>query len=347
MSYPLVSVIINNYNYAIYLSEAIESVLFQSYRNFELIIVDDGSTDHSKDIINEYHQLYADVIIPIYKQNGGQASAFNAGIKKAHGEIIAFLDSDDYWFDNKLETIVKYHDKYGMVQHNLLKNNLIPYTELSVNKDYKMVLKKYGFQGTIPTSGLSLKAEVLRDIYPIPEKEMRICADLFILWHAFAITDVYSINESLGYYRVHDRNRWYNNRDPIIRQKVIEELNKRFEIIGLNPVKDNPSARAEVLADSIKLSKNHKYIIYGTGQSAEYMLKRIYSKGSIVLFFSDSDPEKWGTLFMGIKIISPDELVAYQEQIDFIVIGSMYMTEIKKLLLERNIRKEKLLIPSL
>ena len=72
---PLVSILINNYNYGYFLGAAIESALSQTYQNIEIIVVDDGSTDNSREIIAHY----GNHIIPILKENGGQASAFNAG----------------------------------------------------------------------------------------------------------------------------------------------------------------------------------------------------------------------------------------------------------------------------
>ncbi len=88
---PKLSILINNYNYGRFLGEAIDSALAQTYRNIEIIVVDDGSTDNSCEIIAGY----GDRIIPILKENGGQASAFNAGFAISTGEWIALLDSDD------------------------------------------------------------------------------------------------------------------------------------------------------------------------------------------------------------------------------------------------------------
>ena len=92
----MVSVIIDNYNYDKYITEAIESVLFQTYKDWELIIIDDGSADSSMDIIRRYDSLYPDKIQFVAKENGGQASCFNRGFEKSTGDIIAFLDSDDF-----------------------------------------------------------------------------------------------------------------------------------------------------------------------------------------------------------------------------------------------------------
>src|SRR4051812_12972155 len=91
---PLVSIIVNNFNYARYLREAIDSALDQRYEPTEIIVVDDGSTDRSREIIASYGSS----IIPVYKPNGGQASALNAGFAASRGDIIVFLDADDILF---------------------------------------------------------------------------------------------------------------------------------------------------------------------------------------------------------------------------------------------------------
>jgi glycosyltransferase involved in cell wall biosynthesis len=98
---PIVSVIIPTYNYAQYLPDAIDSVLNQTYKDFEIIVVDDGSTDNTSDVILQY--LSNPCLRYIRKENGGQASAKNRGIIESKGEFIAFLDADDIWFSNKLE----------------------------------------------------------------------------------------------------------------------------------------------------------------------------------------------------------------------------------------------------
>src|SRR5450631_2550416 len=90
MSGPLVSVLINNYNYREYLAQAIDSALSQDYDPIEIIVVDDGSTDDSRSIIARYGTK----IRTVFQNNSGQASAFNAGINAAQGDILCFLDSD-------------------------------------------------------------------------------------------------------------------------------------------------------------------------------------------------------------------------------------------------------------
>ncbi|MBA3924582.1 MAG: glycosyltransferase, partial [Nostocaceae cyanobacterium] len=91
-SRPLVSILINNYNYERFLREAIDSASLQTYSPVEVVVVDDGSGDNSRELIASYGEQ----IVSVFKQNGGQASAFNAGFAASHGEIVCFLDADDY-----------------------------------------------------------------------------------------------------------------------------------------------------------------------------------------------------------------------------------------------------------
>ena len=94
-----VSVIIPNYNYAAYVSEAIRSVLAQTYSNIEIIVVNNGSEDNSMEVLSEF----GDAIVLINQSNKGQSGARNSGIEKSTGGLIAFLDADDTWEPTKLE----------------------------------------------------------------------------------------------------------------------------------------------------------------------------------------------------------------------------------------------------
>lgn len=108
----LVSVIVPCYNRADIVGETIESVLAQSYQLLEIIIVDDGSTDHTREVVMRYSDPR---IRYFYKANGGLSSARNAGLDEARGEYIAFLDSDDVWHPWKLSAQIEIFCRYGSV----------------------------------------------------------------------------------------------------------------------------------------------------------------------------------------------------------------------------------------
>src|SRR5579863_566501 len=104
MAKPLVTVLVDTCNHERFIEEAIVSVLEQDFprKEMEILVVDDGSTDRTPEIIGKF----ATRVHHLRKSNGGQASAFNAGIAEARGEIIAFLDGDDWWERNKLERVL-------------------------------------------------------------------------------------------------------------------------------------------------------------------------------------------------------------------------------------------------
>ncbi len=104
---PKISVIIPTYNCAEYLPGAIDSVLNQSFRDFEIIIVDDGSIDNTKSVVANYIHSHPDKIKYFYQSNSGVAATRNMGIRESKGDYIAFLDSDDIWLPNKLELQTK------------------------------------------------------------------------------------------------------------------------------------------------------------------------------------------------------------------------------------------------
>ncbi|RKD27580.1 Glycosyl transferase family 2 [Caminicella sporogenes DSM 14501] len=121
-----VSVIIPTYNYEKFIHNAIDSILNQTFKDYEIIIVDDGSTDNTAEIIKKYNN---EKISYFYKENRGPAAARNLGIKKAKGDYICFLDADDAFMPEKLEIQVDILDKnknIGLVYTNFLyvKNNL-------------------------------------------------------------------------------------------------------------------------------------------------------------------------------------------------------------------------------
>jgi len=111
---PLVSVIMPAYNCASYIGQALNSALAQDYENIEIIVINDGSTDSTPDILASY----GDRITVLNQKNSGSAAARNFGLRTAKGEYLAFLDSDDYWLANKISLQVEYlqnHPDTGLV----------------------------------------------------------------------------------------------------------------------------------------------------------------------------------------------------------------------------------------
>jgi glycosyltransferase involved in cell wall biosynthesis len=122
---PKVSVIIPAYNVEKYICETLDSVLGQTYSDYDVIVVDDGSTDQTASILKQYITKYPKKIRLIQKENAGPAKARNVGIRASNGEYIAFIDADDLWLPEKLENQVGYFEKQteqvGMVYTNAKK----------------------------------------------------------------------------------------------------------------------------------------------------------------------------------------------------------------------------------
>lgn len=163
-----VSIILTNYNYSNYIGDAILSVINQDFQSWELIIVDDNSTDDSKKVINKFYNLLPEKISVIFNNvNLGVSSCRNLGIKKAEGEFIAFLDADDNWNKDKLKTqIFKLNSNYcnlGFSDLNIINSEGITVGKRAIILDKKMIsleeLLKCNF---IPLSSLIFKKSILR-----------------------------------------------------------------------------------------------------------------------------------------------------------------------------------------
>jgi glycosyltransferase involved in cell wall biosynthesis len=112
---PLVSVVIATYNMGQYLSQAVDSILQQTWENLEVIVVDDGSTDNTTEVMAQYQGNHK--VIYIKNENQGQPKAKNCGIRNTKGEFIAFCDADDFWEKNKLDLQIPHfaNPKVGVV----------------------------------------------------------------------------------------------------------------------------------------------------------------------------------------------------------------------------------------
>ncbi len=122
---PEVSVIIPTYNRAEYVTQAIDSVLAQTYTDYEIIVVDDGSTDKTREVL----EPYMDKIAYIYQENTGVSAARNRGIKAAKGDWVAFLDSDDEWLPGKLTVQIRAVERHPQLVAHMVNVNLTNYND--------------------------------------------------------------------------------------------------------------------------------------------------------------------------------------------------------------------------
>lgn len=214
----IASILINNYNYAQFVGQAIKSALNQTYLDVEVIVVDDGSTDNSRDVISSF----GDRIKAIYKENGGQASAFNVGFAASQGDFIFLLDADDIFYLKKIEECVQIfesHDHINWIFHQLKyidsQSRLIDNLNIlnkSNCKDIEIInvqesLRKGRRFNFIPpaTSGLCFKRKVLASILPMPEY-IKITSDNYIKFSALFLSSGIIYSASLASQRIHESN---------------------------------------------------------------------------------------------------------------------------------------------
>ncbi len=225
---PLLSVIIPSYNHEKYIKIAIDSVLGQSYRNLELIIVDDGSKDNSVEIIKEYKD---DRITLVVQENAGAHNAINRGIELSKGKYIAILNSDDYYsYDRfrimidsiKKESKVRFACSYIQVidsDGNKLGvkegwHNMEPWQIKNANLSYKMTndfdLNLLISNFTSTTSNFLFERSLYEEIGGM--RNLRFVHDWDFALRAAEVTECKMIEEPLMYYRVHSTNTISSNR---------------------------------------------------------------------------------------------------------------------------------------
>jgi hypothetical protein len=209
MPRTLFSIVIQNFNYANFLRRAIESSLNQSYQDLEVIVVDDGSTDGSRDMILSF----GTAVRPIFKPNGGQASAMNRGFAESSGDYILFLDADDFLFPSALDEHAialetgavrsqAYMDCVDVLGNET--GDRIPGHPPPDGDALAIGALDVGPGAFIssPASGNAWRRSALLKIFPLPETS-KTGADAFLLDAAPLLGATKSINSSLAAYRKH------------------------------------------------------------------------------------------------------------------------------------------------
>jgi glycosyltransferase involved in cell wall biosynthesis len=206
------SILINNYNYGRFLRECIDSVLAQDHPDFEVVVVDDGSTDDSHAIIASY----GDAIVPVLKANGGQASSFNAGLAAARGDILLLLDADDAFLPGKLrhiDALYAAHDLDWCFDRVAMEPDFAPPTEPQVTLvDKRAAMRAGGFPSLpVPTSGLSFRRAVLEQILPMPVASGVVLSDNYLKFAAAYLGKGAIVDTPLTFQRIHEANRYTNS----------------------------------------------------------------------------------------------------------------------------------------
>jgi len=216
MPRPVFSVLINNYNYGRFVARAVVSALNQTERETEVIVVDDGSSDDSRTVLEGFRER-AHVI---FQPNGGQAAAMNAAVAASRGEFLCFLDSDDWWASDKLAAVgaaLRSDPRASLVYHRLqpvMDENptLRPIPRTLCSGDIAPAMARSGGWWPFPmTSAVTVRRSAWDEIGDIPA-EFRISADAWLTGIYPFVGRVIGLPDIHGCYRIHDNN-WFRRAD--------------------------------------------------------------------------------------------------------------------------------------
>jgi glycosyltransferase involved in cell wall biosynthesis len=212
MTAPLVSIVIDNFNYARFLRRSVGSALDQTYPNVEVVVVDDASTDGSQEVIRSYGAR----VVPVLKEvNAGHGAAFNSGFRAARGDLVLFLDADDYLYREAAERVVqawrpgvaKAQFRLDLVDGEGRVLDAFPAPEIAFDSgDVVPLLLSTGRYEATVTSGNAFARAALEAILPMPEEAFRQGGDGYLVTLAPLYGEVVSIEERLGAYVHHGGN---------------------------------------------------------------------------------------------------------------------------------------------
>ena len=272
-----VSVIIATYNCEKYISEAIDSVLTQTIQNFEIIIVDDGSTDNTRQIVDRYLKNFNNIKY-IYQENQGPSVARNNAFTLVDAEYIAFLDADDMWFPNRL--------KVGV---NILDNNpdvgFVHANDLMITEDGKEIIRK-DKRNTRLLSGYIAKNLLFRKIH---------VRGGTILFRTICLENVGILDINLSRIGVEDRDLWY---------RILREYKAQYvdETIAYYRIRHNSLSK-----NYVKMMEGRIYLIdkyYPPSKQNKSIRRKLLSS----LFYQVALGELWNNNFEGAAVHFTDSL---------------------------------------
>jgi Glycosyl transferase family 2 len=234
------SVLIDTYNHEKYIHAAIASALTQEGLDgveVDIVVVDDGSTDKTGEIVRSF----GDVLRYHYKPNGGQASALNLGIPLCRGDIICFLDGDDWWHPRKLKTVLEAFHKnpttcgvgHSIVEVDEVGGNVIkigPPDPVSIDfasRDSIALFHRYAC--CLGTSRLAMKRWAALELLNVPQK-LVFEADEYLFTLLPTLGEVTILSEALTYYRIHGANLYQDSRTSPMNYEIDPRLFKRASI---------------------------------------------------------------------------------------------------------------------
>ena len=289
---PLVSVIIPTYNSGRFIAQAVQSVLDQTYRQFEIIIIDDGSTDATRDVLREFnaHIRYC------YQENRGPSAARNAGIEIAGGDYICFLDADDTWMPNKLEVQLAFmakHDDISLVFSDMEERDLdkrLPTSFLEKKVFRSNIVSQIPIQDTfkkllIENFVLTSTVMARKDCFVkagLFDESLRVSEDRDLLLRITAYFKIACIPLVLGKKRAHESNISSSSELTLrCRIAVWDNARRRFPHLAPAAIVHNLMADAYLQLGYILLAKDHRQEALQAGsQSLTHAARAIFTRTS-------------------------------------------------------------------
>ena len=280
MGTPLITALIDTYNHERFIERAITSVLEQtvSAEAMEILVVDDGSTDRTAAIAEKF----APRVRVLRKKNGGQGSAFNAGVPEARGEFVALLDGDDWWAPDKLVTVVQAfaeHPEAGIIGHGFFHADdqscafervlpgaaeLLDFTSVEKIERFRPLRSFFG------TSRVAYRRDILQKILPVPDGIV-IEADEYLWTVGLCLGPAVVLSQALTFYRMHDANLYMvgDENPERIRRKykslacLGNALTERLPNLGV------PTALAQAALEPLRIEIDQHRLAAGEGSSWE------------------------------------------------------------------------------
>jgi hypothetical protein len=271
MTKPFVTALVDTYNHEAFIEEALQSVLAQNFPSseMEILVVDDGSTDRTPELVRKFEHR----VRLLRKSNGGQASAFNAGIAEARGEIVAFLDGDDWWAANKVKRMAEVfssHHEIGFAGHSItevlldgsqrieqLRENA--WFQANSSEGARIFRTRKNFLGT---SRMTIRTELLKKILPVPDA-LVIQADEYLFTLAAILSPAVVLSEPLTFYRHHSANFYQMaDDDPMKLRRKVEVFRALFLALSqqFERHKVEPAVRKKIL-ETIDLEFSHLRLV--------------------------------------------------------------------------------------
>lgn len=338
MKNPEVSIIIPSYNYEKLIKEAFNSAVNQSFGDFEIIVVDDGSTDNSIEVIKKYQKKYSNIYLFTHKnnENRGLSKTVRLGLKHAKGKYIAFLECDDFWekdyLSKKIEIFKNYPDVgiiFNDVQEfgdknriNLLKAYFEDCRAKCKNKTYPSNMN-YEMTMLEVISNFS-SAMMQKRVFDNLNFDTPIAPylDWWIFSQITCLYDAYFLSEKLTHLRIHPKSYISSTKNQITikdKKKMFSKILKLLESFSSQKYK---KLQAKILSEKIKKNridkrfksdfikrfKNKKVFLYGAGSFMSEVLKNYDFSPLKIRGIFDADINKKGGKISGFKIYHKSEI---------------------------------------